>query len=71
MSLLSDGPLSRQELMEQVGLRHRQSFYMLYVLPALDLRIIEYTSPNKPNSRLQKYRLTDKGRALASSAHKR
>ena len=71
VSLLLDGPLSRQELMEQVGLRHRQSFYALYVLPALDLRVIEYTIPNKPNSRLQKYRLTDKGRAFVNSANNR
>ena len=68
MSLLLDGPLSRQELMEQVGLRHRQSFYALYVLPALDLRVIEYTIPEKPNSRLQKYRLTAKGRTFIDEA---
>ena len=29
--------------------------------------LIEYTLPEKPNSRLQKYRLTEKGRALISS----
>jgi len=27
-------------------------------------KIIEHTIPEKPNSRLQKYRLTDKGQAL-------
>jgi len=26
--------------------------------------MVEYTLPDKPNSRLQKYRLTGKGRAL-------
>ena len=45
------------------GLRDRESFYKLYLLPALDLGLIEYTVPGKPNSRLQKYRLTAKGRA--------
>ena len=48
--------------MEQVGLRDRKSFYGLYILPSLDIGFIEYTIPNKPNSRLQKYRITAKGR---------
>ena len=48
--------------MSQVGLRHRASFYALYILPSLDIGFIEYTIPNKPNSRLQKYRITAKGR---------
>ena len=29
--------------------------------------ILEWTIPDKPNSRLQKYRLTKKGRALAAT----
>jgi hypothetical protein len=34
-----------------------------YLAPALRESLIEYTIPDKPNSSLQKYRLTDKGRA--------
>ena len=63
MGIVADGALSRQELMEQVGLRDRKSFYGLYLLPSLDIGFIEYTIPGKPNSRLQKYRITAKGRA--------
>ena len=55
--------------MSQMGLRDSKIFYMLYVLPSLDLGLIEYTIPNKPNSRLQKYRLTAKGRSAV--AHER
>jgi Filamentation induced by cAMP protein Fic-like, C-terminal domain len=32
-----------------------------YIDPAIALGLIEMTIPDKPNSRLQKYRLTDKG----------
>ena len=34
-----------------------------YIAPAMRERFVEYTIPDKPQSRLQKYRLTDKGRA--------
>ena len=63
-SLLVDAPLSRREIMSLIGLRNRESFYELYLIPSLDMGYIEYTIPNKPNSRLQKYRLTDKGHAF-------
>ena len=63
VALLAGGELSRRELMEQIGLRDRESFYALYILLSLDIGFIEYTIPDKPNSRLQKYRITAKGRA--------
>ena len=33
--------------------------------------MLEWTIPDKPNSRLQKYRLTAKGRTLAASLAKK
>ena len=51
------------ELREAVGIRHRQTFRMNYMRPALEKGLIEPTIPDKPTSRPQRYRLTAKGRA--------
>lgn len=56
-----DGEKSRQELQEALGLRHENHFRAAYLQPALDAGLIEMTIPDKPTSRLQKYRRTAKG----------
>ena len=56
--------LSRKAIMEKLGLKGRDNFEKLYLLPALAAGLIERTIPEKPNSRLQKYRLTEKGRSV-------
>jgi len=55
---------SRAELQAELGLRDRKSFLERYLRPALTLGLLEMSVPNKPNSRLQKYRLTDRGRQV-------
>ncbi|ORJ61634.1 Fic family protein [Geothermobacter hydrogeniphilus] len=56
------GEMSREALQSVLGLSDRKSFRRRYLLPALADGLIEMTLPDKPNSRLQQYRLTDKGR---------
>ena len=56
------GEMTRMELQHFLDLRDRKSFRERYLLPALNEGLIEMTIANKPNSRLQKYRLTAKGR---------
>ena len=58
--------MNRQELQELLGLNHREHFRANYLKPALDLGLIEMTIPDKPNSRLQKYRLTERGKSFVS-----
>ena len=56
------GEMSRGGLQSALGLQDRKSFRERYLAPALAEGLIEMTVPKKPNSPLQKYRLTDKGR---------
>ena len=50
------------ELVSLLGIKNRTDLYTRFLLPSLQQGLIEYTIPGKPNSRLQKYRLTAKGR---------
>ncbi len=54
--------MSRETLQNLLKLQDRKSFRERYLQPALAEGFIEMTIPGKPNSRLQRYRLTDKGR---------
>jgi len=50
------GAMSREELQSMLGLQDRKSFRERYLKPALEAGMIEMTHPDKPNSKLQKYR---------------
>lgn len=59
--------MTRSEMMDALQLKHRDSFVDTYLKPAMAEGLIEMTIPDKPNSRLQKYRLTAKGRSSVQS----
>jgi len=44
--------------------KDRSKFRNKYIKPLIKIRLIEMTIPGKPNSRLQKYRTTEQGKAL-------
>lgn len=54
--------MSRAELKEALGLSSDENFRLRYIVPALDAGLIERTIPDKPRSRFQRYRLSEKGR---------
>ena len=60
--LVIRGEMSREALQTALGLVDRKSFRERYLKPALDDGSLEMTIPDRPNSRLQRYRLTDRGR---------
>jgi hypothetical protein len=57
------GEMGRAEIMSALDLRDQKHFRQIYQQAALALGLIEMTVPDKPNSRLQKYRLSAAGRA--------
>lgn len=59
------GEMSRADLQSALALADRKSFRRRYLQPALAAGWIELTLPDKPSSRLQKYRLTERGAAAA------
>lgn len=54
--------------MTELGMRHWKTFQSNYLNPYLEIGLLERTIPDKPQSRLQKYRLTEAGRALLAEA---
>ncbi|WP_428563644.1 MAG: Fic family protein [Solidesulfovibrio sp. DCME] len=60
--LVMDGEMSREALQDLLHLQDRKSFRARYLRPALADEFIEMTIPDKPNSPLQRYQITEKGR---------
>lgn len=60
LSALSLAPLSATELMKALGLEIKTGAFKRAIKELLTNGQIEYTLPDKPNSRLQKYRLVTK-----------
>lgn len=57
-----NGEMSIVELMSALGLKDEKYFRVHYQQTALALGVLEMTVPDKPQRRLQKYRLTPAGR---------
>jgi len=62
--LLQSGPLAKSEISTGLGQKGISGQLNHVIRMLLHEELIEYTIPEKPTSRLQKYRLTDKGEIL-------
>ena len=59
-----EGERTRVEILADLGLKDRLHLASHYLRPALAGGLVEMTHSDRPRSRNQKYRLTDKGQAL-------
>ncbi len=64
---LESGPMSKSELSSRLGHKEISGQLNKVIRMLLAEQNVEQTIPEKPNSRLQKYRLTDKGSARLAS----
>ncbi len=62
LRLLKDGPFGKAELAAHLGQKTVSGQLNKVIRSLLAKHLIQYTIPDKPNSRLQRYRLTEKGR---------
>ncbi|MEN6468812.1 MAG: ATP-binding protein [Smithella sp.] len=62
--ILSRSEASASEMLSALGLKSKTGYLKRDIKRLMDENLMEYTIPDKPISRLQKYRLTDKGRQL-------
>lgn len=56
LAVMGDEEVSLREIAERLGLSDRKNVMKQYVGPALEAGRVERTIPDKPTSRLQKYR---------------
>ena len=60
-------PRSKQELLAMLSLSNAYLNYKRHIVPLLDQGLIAMTIPDKPQSRLQRYRITPQGQALLTA----
>ncbi len=66
--LMLEGEMSRQEIQSALKLKDAEHFRKSYLLPALEAGLVEMTTPDKPRSSKQRYRLTPKGQRLKAAS---
>ncbi len=57
-------PQPAKAIMAELGLKHWKTFQANYLAPLMAMGILERTIPDKPRSRMQRYRTTEAGIAI-------
>ena len=63
-------PMNRTGLQAKLKLRSQANFRERYLQPSMAAGLVEMTIPDRPTSRLQKYRLTEKGKRFLNPIKK-
>lgn len=66
LKALANDALKRKDIFALIGIRNDTRSFMRHIEPMMSGGLIEMTVPDKPNSRFQKYRLTQSGRFAIS-----
>jgi len=61
LCLLNDAEMTRTDLLSRLGLSNETRNVRRHLDPLIDAGLVERTIPDKPTSRLQRYRITDAG----------
>lgn len=67
LKALKNGDLSRKDIFASIGIKGDFRAFKRNIEPLILVGYIEMTLPDKPSSKLQKYRLTDIGMALITT----
>ncbi len=62
LKMLKNKALSRKEIFAAIGMNGDSRSFKRNIEPLIEMGLIEMTVPDKPNSRMQKYQLTETGR---------
>ena len=58
------GEMKRIEIQKLLQLKHDDYFRTHFILPALELKVIDMKFPDNPKHRNQKYKLTNLGKEI-------
>ena len=64
LGFLKNKDMSRKEIFSKIGITGDSRSFKRHITPLITQGLIEMTIPDKPNSKLQKYRITLNGKAL-------